>query len=180
MTSAASGGASGRYSTVLAIILVIWYAAAIGLNSAQVIERTLSAQPGWDADGPRTAHAQHGPSVCCPRRTRSCSDLIDSIFGWPIDSSPRTCSPRCRDELRHCARLSRWARCSARCLRRRHRPLAHAGAQPLPWIIASQTVPVLAIAPIVIVILGSFGLTGLFPKSIISMYLCFFRWRSRS
>jgi len=43
-----------------------------------------------------------------------------------------------------------------------------------PWIIASQTVPVLAIAPIIIVILGSFGLTGVFPKSIISMYLCFF------
>lgn len=43
-----------------------------------------------------------------------------------------------------------------------------------PWIIASQTVPVLAIAPIVIVALGSMGLTGVFPKSIISMYLCFF------
>jgi NitT/TauT family transport system permease protein len=40
-----------------------------------------------------------------------------------------------------------------------------------PWIIASQTVPVLAIAPIVIVALGSMGLTGVFP---ISMYLCFF------
>jgi NitT/TauT family transport system permease protein len=43
-----------------------------------------------------------------------------------------------------------------------------------PWIIASQTVPVLAIAPIVIVALGSMGLTGVFPKAIISMYLCFF------
>jgi NitT/TauT family transport system permease protein len=43
-----------------------------------------------------------------------------------------------------------------------------------PWVIASQTVPVLAIAPIVIVILGSLGLTGVFPKAIISMYLCFF------
>ena len=32
----------------------------------------------------------------------------------------------------------------------------------------------LAIAPIVIVILGSMGMTGLFPKAIISMYLCFF------
>jgi NitT/TauT family transport system permease protein len=74
---------------VSAVVLAIWYAAAIGLNAAQVIERTLER----------------------------------SMF---------------------------------------------------PWIIASQTVPVLAIAPIVIVILGSVGLTGLFPKSIISMYLCFF------
>ncbi len=44
----------------------------------------------------------------------------------------------------------------------------------MPWIIASQTIPILAIAPMVIVVLGSVGLTGIFPKSIISMYLCFF------
>ena len=44
----------------------------------------------------------------------------------------------------------------------------------LPWIIASQTVPILAIAPIVIVVLGSLGLKGLVPKALISAYLCFF------
>lgn len=44
----------------------------------------------------------------------------------------------------------------------------------MPWIIASQTVPILAIAPMIIVVLGNIGLTGLVPKSIISMYLCFF------
>ncbi len=44
----------------------------------------------------------------------------------------------------------------------------------LPYIVASQTIPILAIAPIVIVVLGSIGITGLFPKSIISAYLCFF------
>lgn len=44
----------------------------------------------------------------------------------------------------------------------------------MPWIIASQTVPILAIAPMIIVVLGSIGLTGLVPKSLISMYLCFF------
>ena len=44
----------------------------------------------------------------------------------------------------------------------------------LPWIIGSQMVPILAIAPIVIVVLGSIGLRGLLPKSIISAYLSFF------
>ena len=39
----------------------------------------------------------------------------------------------------------------------------------MPWIIASQTIPILAIAPMVIVVLGSVGLTGLVPKSINSM-----------
>jgi NitT/TauT family transport system permease protein len=44
----------------------------------------------------------------------------------------------------------------------------------MPWIIASQTIPILAIAPMIIVVLGAVGLTGLLPKSLISMYLCFF------
>jgi NitT/TauT family transport system permease protein len=44
----------------------------------------------------------------------------------------------------------------------------------MPWIIVSQTIPILAIAPMIIVVLGSIGLTGLLPKSLISMYLCFF------
>ena len=44
----------------------------------------------------------------------------------------------------------------------------------MPWIIASQAIPILAIAPMVIVVLGSLGFTGLVPKSLISMYLCFF------
>ncbi len=44
----------------------------------------------------------------------------------------------------------------------------------MPWIISSQTIPILAIAPIVIVVLGSIGITGLLPKAIISAYLCFF------
>jgi len=43
----------------------------------------------------------------------------------------------------------------------------------MPWIIASQAVPVLALAPIVVVALGSLGLTGLLPKAIVAAYLCF-------
>jgi NitT/TauT family transport system permease protein len=44
----------------------------------------------------------------------------------------------------------------------------------MPWIICSQMVPILAVAPIVIVVLGALGMQGLLPKSIISAYLCFF------
>ena len=44
----------------------------------------------------------------------------------------------------------------------------------MPWIICSQMVPILALAPIFIVVLGALGLHGLLPKSIISAYLCFF------
>jgi len=44
----------------------------------------------------------------------------------------------------------------------------------MPWIIASQTIPILAIAPMVIVVLASVGVKGLLPKAVISTYLSFF------
>jgi len=44
----------------------------------------------------------------------------------------------------------------------------------MPWIISSQTIPILAIAPMIVVVLGAIGLKGLVPKAIISMYLSFF------
>jgi len=44
----------------------------------------------------------------------------------------------------------------------------------MPWAIASQTVPILAIAPMVIVVLASLGIKGMIPKAIIAAYLSFF------
>ncbi|WP_299347613.1 ABC transporter permease [uncultured Maritalea sp.] len=44
----------------------------------------------------------------------------------------------------------------------------------MPWIITSQTIPILAIAPMVIVVLNAIGISGLLPKAVISMYLSFF------
>ncbi len=44
----------------------------------------------------------------------------------------------------------------------------------MPWVIASQTIPILAIAPMIIVVLNAVGLSGLLPKAMISAYLSFF------
>ncbi|MCA0846935.1 ABC transporter permease [Salipiger thiooxidans] len=44
----------------------------------------------------------------------------------------------------------------------------------MPWVIASQTIPILAIAPMIIVVLNAVGVSGLLPKAVISMYLSFF------
>ena len=162
----------GPVLVVSAVVLAIWYAAAIGLNAAQVIERTLSSQPGWGAlDLVKLTLSMDRPVLPAPHQIAL--DLFDSIFGWPLDSP--------RNLLFHAAVTS-----SATLLGFVMGTLLGAvlavvivhsrtlERSMFPWIIASQTVPVLAIAPIVIVILGSVGLTGLFPKSIISMYLCFF------
>ncbi|MBO6814803.1 MAG: ABC transporter permease [Rhizobiaceae bacterium] len=44
----------------------------------------------------------------------------------------------------------------------------------MPWVITSQTIPILAIAPMIIVVLNAAGISGLLPKALISTYLSFF------
>jgi NitT/TauT family transport system permease protein len=163
---------AGPVLVVLAVVLVAWYAAAIGFNAPQVIERTLADQPGWGLKDlvPLTLSMDR-PVLPAPHQIAL--DLYDSIFGWPLDSP--------RNLLYHAAVTS-----SATLLGFAMGSVLGAVIAVLivhsrtlerslfPWVIASQTVPVLAIAPIVIVILGSMGMTGVFPKAVISMYLCFF------
>ena len=162
----------GPVLTVLIIVLILWYAAAIALNAAQVIERTLASQPGWGAlDLARLTLSMDRPVLPAPHQIAR--DLALSIFGWPLDSP--------RSLLFHAGVTSAatlvgfvlgTALGAALAVAIVHSRTLDRGL--FPWIIASQTVPVLAIAPIIIVILGSMGLTGLLPKAIISMYLCFF------
>ncbi|MBV9136011.1 MAG: ABC transporter permease subunit, partial [Hyphomicrobiales bacterium] len=44
----------------------------------------------------------------------------------------------------------------------------------MPWIIASQTIPIIALAPMIVVIMNQFDVTGIVPKATISAYLSFF------
>lgn len=45
----------------------------------------------------------------------------------------------------------------------------------MPWAVISQTIPIVAIAPMIIVVIGSTGIEGRgLSKAIISAYLCFF------
>jgi len=158
--------------TVLTVVLVAWHAAAVWLNAPQVIERTLSSQPGWSAlDLVRLTLSMDRPVLPAPHQIAL--DLFDSVFGWPLDSP--------RNLLFHAAVTSSATLLGFAMGTALGALLAVAIVHSrtlerslFPWVIASQTVPVLAIAPIVIVILGSMGMTGTFPKAIISMYLCFF------
>lgn len=44
----------------------------------------------------------------------------------------------------------------------------------MPWAIVSQTIPIIALAPMIIVVLYSIGVQGVLPKAVISAYLSFF------
>ena len=44
----------------------------------------------------------------------------------------------------------------------------------MPWIVASQAIPIIALAPMIVVIMNQFDITGVIPKATISAYLSFF------
>ena len=44
----------------------------------------------------------------------------------------------------------------------------------MPWAIISQTIPIVALAPMIIVVMYSAGIQGVLPKAVISAYLSFF------
>jgi NitT/TauT family transport system permease protein len=157
---------------VVAILIVLWYLAAILMNAAQVrdaferneIKYTLSDVIAGTLSAER-------PLVPAPHQV--VENLVETVFDYPPDSP--------RSLVYHS-----WVTLSATAvgfaigalfgivlavlivhMRTLEKSL-------LPWIICSQMVPILAIAPIIIVVFGAIGIRGLFPKSIISAYLCFF------
>lgn len=157
---------------VIAIAVAFWYLLAVGLNAQGAIERTLAPAGDWSwRDLFYTTLNMTRPVLPAPHQILA--DIWASLTKWPI-TSPRNLL------------LHTWVTASAALTGFvmgvvfglllaigivHSRTLDKA---LLPWIVASQTVPVLAIAPIVLIILGSLGITGLLPKATIAMYLCFF------
>ena len=157
---------------VLAAILLLWYGLTVWLNAAGVIERVLPADSAWTwLDLVAATMEMQRPVMPAPHQVAR--DLYTSLTDNPLDSP--------RNLLFHVAVTAESTLVGfvmgtvlglvlSVCIvhsRTLDRAL-------LPWIVASQSVPVLAIAPIVLVILGSMGLAGVAPKAVIAMYLCFF------
>ena len=159
-------------TSVLLVCVLAWYALAVGLNAQGAIERVLSPRGEWHfVDLVSTTFSMQRPILPTPHQI--VLDLWSSFMDWPIDS-PRnllyhtgvTASAALMGFAMGIALGLLLAVC-----------IVHSKTLDkalLPWIVASQTVPVLAIAPIVLVILGSLGFSGMLPKATIAMYLCFF------
>jgi NitT/TauT family transport system permease protein len=159
-------------AVVLAALVVVWYAGATGLNARGAIERSLGGRSDAGlAELVAATWSMQRPVLPAPHQVAL--DLWRSIADWPL-ASPRNL-------LYHAAvtAQSTLAGFAAGTLLGLVLATAIVHSRTLerallPWIVASQTVPVLAIAPIVLVILGSLGLAGVAPKAAIAMYLCFF------
>jgi NitT/TauT family transport system permease protein len=164
-----------RYSplatTVLALI-AIWYVAALAMNWALVrdgFER--EETPYAVADVVAGAMSAERPLLPAPHQVVAA--FLDGVFGYP-PLAPRSLAYHSLVTVSATilgfvlgtlfgivlALLIVHSRVLERSL--------------LPWIICSQMVPIVALAPIFIVVLGAIGLQGLLPKAIISAYLCFF------
>ncbi|MBT3068606.1 ABC transporter permease [Rhodoferax sp. U11-2br] len=157
---------------ILLFILVLWYVAAVAMNAPGAIERVLPTDTPWTWQQLLAATMDMQRPVL-PTPHQVARDFWSSLVDWPINSP--------RNLLFHVAVTAEstlWGFVLGTLLglvlavlivhsRTLDRAL-------LPWIVASQSVPVLAIAPIVLVILGSLGFSGVAPKAVIAMYLCFF------
>ncbi|MEO8158773.1 MAG: ABC transporter permease [Betaproteobacteria bacterium] len=173
----AAGGARFAFhavpvATLLVFLLVAWYAFAVWLNAPQVIDRFERDGITWNARQlAESAWSMERPVLPAPHQIAR--DFYVTVFATPIDSK--------RSLVYHAgvtvsATLVGFVFGAllgiALAIGIIHMPILDRSL--LPWIIASQTVPILAIAPMVVVVLGNLGFTGLLPKAIISMYLCFF------
>jgi NitT/TauT family transport system permease protein len=157
---------------VVAALIFVWYVAAVLMNIGLVRDAFEREDTAYGlSDLLKGSLNAERPLVAAPHQVLG--QFIDSVFNYPPDS-PRSLVYHGYVTLS--AALLGFALGGAfgtilAVL------IVHARTLEkslLPWIICSQMVPILAVAPIVIVVLGAIGLRGLLPKSIISAYLCFF------
>jgi len=172
---AARQSALARQAPVLVVVLAliaIWYCAAVLMNIGLVRDAFEREETGYTTgDLLSGSLAAERPRLPAPHQILA--TFADDIFGYPLTSG--------RSLVYHSA-----VTLSATVLGFAlgvvfgivlATLIVHMRALQkslLPWIICSQMVPILAVAPIVIVVLGAIGIRGLLPKSIISAYLCFF------
>lgn len=157
---------------VCAAIVAVWYAAAVWLNSAFEIDQRARAEQSWTVGEIVAATMnQERPVLPTPHQ------VGQEIWKTTVGTAPTSK----RSLIYH-----GWITLSSTLVgfaigtllgillavlivhdRTLDRSL-------MPWIVSSQTIPILAIAPMIIVVANAVGITGLLPKAFISTYLSFF------
>jgi NitT/TauT family transport system permease protein len=164
-----------RYAPIVAItlaLIAIWYVAAVLMNVALVRDAFEREETPYTVSE-LIAGTMEAERPLLPAPHQVISAFVDSVFGY-APTAPRSLIYHSAVTLS--ATLLGFVLGAllgiALALMIVHSRVLEKSL--LPWIICSQMVPILALAPIFIVVLGAIGLQGLLPKSIISAYLCFF------
>ena len=152
-------------------ILVIWYAGAVWLNAPQAEALMDPSQPAGWWDVAQACWSMDRPVLPAPDQIATA--LFNSVFGYPL-SSPRNLLLQAgyTAEAAGVGLLFGLVFGVALAIGIIH--LRTLDRSVMPWVIASQTIPILAIAPMLVVALGVMGVTGLTPKAAIVAYLTFF------
>jgi len=158
--------------TVVGLLLVIWYAAAVWLNSDWTYDKaTRSGEVVTATSLVADTWAQKKPKLPAPHQVAA--EIWETTVLKNVTSK--------RSLVYHA-----WVTLSATLLGFGLGTLLGTllavgivfnrtmDMSVMPWVIASQTIPILAIAPMIIVVLNAVGISGLLPKAMISMYLSFF------
>ncbi|MCT7374967.1 ABC transporter permease [Chelativorans salis] len=157
---------------VVAAIVLIWYGFTVYLNAPWQIGLYQRADTEWTAaDLVRDTMAQERPVLPAPHQ------VLAEMWKTTVEVRPTSN----RSLLNHA-----WITLSSTLLGFAIGTtlgvllavgIVHNRAMDksvMPWVIASQTIPILAVAPMIIVVLNAIGLSGLLPKALISTYLSFF------
>ena len=158
--------------TVVAALVVLWYVAAVWMNAP--FERDKAERAGQEISFSQlvaNTMAQNRPVLPAPHQ------VIREIYKTTVEKKITSK----RSLIYHA-----WVTLSATLLGFAIGTvlgialavgIVHSRAMSksvMPWVITSQTIPILAIAPMIIVVLNAIGLSGLLPKALISTYLSFF------
>ena len=173
---AAWRGATGRVLPVVAVVLAIlavWYVAAVAMNAdlqRQAFDNAGTADVGW-RDFVAGTWSQGHPRLPAPHQIAG--EIGRSVFDV---------APTSKRSLVYHAGITLEATALGFLLGGLfgfllsllvvHAPSLDRGL--MPWIVASQTVPIVALAPMIVVILAQVSVTGLLPKAVIAAYLSFF------
>lgn len=158
--------------TMIAALIVIWYGSAVALNSAWALDKAKRADVSlstseliadtWSQEKPRLpAPHQVGQEIWKTTVEKKITSKRSLIYHSWITMQATLLGFGLGTALGFALAVG----------------IVYSGVMDrtvMPWVIASQTIPILAIAPMIIVVLNSIGISGLLPKAIISMYLSFF------
>ncbi|MCF1504378.1 ABC transporter permease [Afifella sp. H1R] len=165
-------GQTGPVLVVVAALILVWYAGAIYLNAPQQIDRDRRAGIERNfIDFAAATYAQERPVLPAPHQVAA------EIWKTTVEVKPSSK----RSLIYH-----GWVTLSS--------TLTGFGIGTLlgivlaigivssrtldkslmPWIITSQTIPILAIAPMIVVVLGSLDVPPIWAKGTVSAYLAFF------
>ncbi len=156
--------------TVLAAIVGLWYLGAVWMNSAWTLDR---------AEGPlsftevvRDTMSQDRPRLPAPHQVAA--ELYDTVIDKKVTS---------KRSLVYHGWITLRSTLTGFALGTLIGILMAVGIvysrtanmSLMPWAIISQTVPIVALAPMIIVLMAAIGVEGrAVPKAIISAYLCYF------